>query len=292
MSITVRLPDDSLRQLPEGATGATLAESIGPRLAEAALGIRVNGGKIVDLTTPLNEGERVSIVTSKDPDSLELVRHSAAHLMAQAAKRVFPEAKVGIGPVIEDGFYYDFWVEKSFTPEDLLAIEAEMRHITEEALPVVREELSQDNAVTRFEQLGEPLKVELVSSIPAGDTITGYRQGEFYDLCRGPHVPNTNRIKAFKLLNTAGAYWRGDEKKQMLCRVYATAFHTQKELDEHLHRLDEAKARDHRKLGKELGLFSFHPEAPASPFFHPKGAVVYNELVAYMRELYLRHGYS
>ena len=292
MSITVRLPDDSIRELPDGATGMTLAESIGPRLAEAALGIRVNGGKIVDLTTPLNEGERVSIVTSKDPDSLELVRHSAAHLMAQAAKRVFPEAKVGIGPVIEDGFYYDFWIEKPFTPEDLLAIEAEMRHITEEALPVVREELSRDNAVTRFEQLGEPLKVELVSSIPAGDTITGYRQGEFYDLCRGPHVPNTNRIKAFKLLNTAGAYWRGDEKNQMLCRVYATAFHTQKELDEHLHRLDEAKARDHRKLGKELGLFSFHPEAPASPFFHPKGAVVYNELVAYMRELYLRHGYA
>ncbi len=292
MPITVRLPDDSLRQLSEGATGATLAESIGPRLAEAALGIRVNGGRIVDLATPLNEGEQVAIVTSKDPESLELIRHSAAHLMAQAAKRVFPEAKVGIGPVIEDGFYYDFWVEKPFTPEDLLAIEAEMRHIIEEALPVVREELSRDNAVTRFEQLGEPLKVELVSSIPAGDTITGYRQGEFYDLCRGPHVPNTNRIKAFKLLNTAGAYWRGDEKKQMLCRVYATAFHTQKELDEHLHRLDEAKARDHRKLGKELGLFSFHPEAPASPFFHPKGAVVYNELVAYMRELYVRHGYA
>ena len=292
MSITVRLPDDSIRELPDGATGMTLAESIGPRLAEAALGIRVNGGKIVDLATPLKEGEQVAIVTSKDPDSLELVRHSAAHLMAQAAKRVFPEAKVGIGPVIEDGFYYDFWIEKPFTPEDLLAIEAEMRHITEEALPVVREELSRDNAVTRFEQLGEPLKVELVSSIPAGDTITGYRQGEFYDLCRGPHVPNTNRIKAFKLLNTAGAYWRGDEKNQMLCRVYATAFHTQKELDEHLHRLDEAKARDHRKLGKELGLFSFHPEAPASPFFHPKGAVVYNELVAYMRELYLRHGYA
>ena len=292
MPITVRLPDDSLRQLPEGATGATLAESIGPRLAEAALGIRVNGGKIVDLATPLKEGEQVAIVTNKDPESLELIRHSAAHLMAQAAKRVFPAARVGIGPVIEDGFYYDFWIEKPFTPEDLLAIEAEMRHITEEALPVVREELSRDNAVTRFEQLGEPLKVELVSSIPAGDTITGYRQGEFYDLCRGPHVPNTNRIKAFKLLNTAGAYWRGDEKNQMLCRVYATAFHTQKELDEHLHRLDEAKARDHRKLGKELGLFSFHPEAPASPFFHPKGAVVYNELVAYMRELYLRHGYA
>ncbi len=292
MSIAVRLPDDSIRELPEGATGTTLAESIGPRLAEAALGIRVNGGKIVDLATPLNEGDQVAIVTSKDPDSLEVIRHSTAHLMAQAAKRVFPEARVGIGPVIEDGFYYDFWIEKPFTPEDLLAIEAEMRHITEEALPVIREELSRDDAVTRFEQMGEPLKVELVSSIPSGDTITGYRQGEFYDLCRGPHIPNTNRIKAFKLLNTAGAYWRGDEKNQMLCRVYATAFHTQKELDEHLHRLEEAKARDHRKLGKELGLFSFHPEAPASPFFHPKGAVVYNELVAYMRELYLRHGYD
>lgn len=292
MPINIRLPDDSVRQLPEGATGTTLAESIGPRLAEAALGIRVNGGKIVDLITPLNDGEQVAIVTSKDPDSLELLRHSTAHLMAQAAKRVFPAARVGIGPVIEDGFYYDFWIEKPFTPEDLLAIEAEMRHITEEALPVVREELSRDDAVVRFEQLGEPLKVELVSSIPSGDIITGYRQGEFYDLCRGPHLPNTNRIKAFKLLNTAGAYWRGDEKNQMLCRVYATAFHTQKELDEHLHRLDEAKARDHRKLGKELGLFSFHPEAPASPFFHPKGTVVYNELVAYMRELYLRHGYD
>ncbi len=292
MPITVRLPDDSIRELPDGATGMTLAESIGPRLAEAALGIRVNGGRIVDLVTPLNEGEQVAIVTNKDPESLELIRHSAAHLMAQAAKRVFPNARVGIGPVIEDGFYYDFWIEKPFTPEDLLAIEEEMRHITEEALPVAREELTRDDAVTRFEQMGEPLKIDLISSIPIGDTITGYRQGEFYDLCRGPHVPNTNRIKAFKLLNTAGAYWRGDEKNQMLCRVYATAFHSQKELDEHLHRLDEAKARDHRKLGKELGLFSFHPEAPASPFFHPKGAVVYNELVAYMRDLYLRHGYS
>ncbi len=292
MPISIRLPDDSLRQLPDGATGTNLAESIGPRLAEAALGIRVNGGKIVDLSTPLNDGEQVAIVTSKDPDSLELLRHSAAHLMAQAAKRVFPDVKVGIGPVIEDGFYYDFWIDKPFSPEDLQAIEAEMRRISEEALPVDREELKRDDAVTRFEQLGESLKVEIVSSIPSTDTISGYRQGEFYDLCRGPHVPNTNRIKAFRLLNTAGAYWRGDEKRQMLCRIYATAFHTQKELDEHLHRLEEAKARDHRKLGKELGLFSFHPEAPASPFFHPKGAVVYNELVAYMRELYLRHGYS
>ena len=292
MAISVRLPDNSLRELAEGVTGMTLAEAIGPRLAEAALGIRVNGGAIVDLATPLNEGEQVAIVTNKDPESLDVIRHSAAHLMAQAVKRLFPQAGIGIGPVIEDGFYYDFQVEKSFTPEDLERIEQEMHRIREENLPVQREVLTRDDAVTRFEAMGEPLKVELVSSIPAGDLISGYRQGEFYDLCRGPHVPNTNRIKAFKLLSVAGAYWRGDERNPMLSRIYATAFHTQKELDEHLKRLEEAKERDHRKLGKELDLFSFHPEAPASPFFHPKGTVVYNRLVDYIRELYFKYAYE
>lgn len=291
MTLAVRLPDDSVRELPDGATGTDLAKAIGPRLLDAALGIRV-GGQIRDLGSPLEDGAQVAIVTSKDPESLEVLRHSTAHLLAQAVQRLFPEAKVGIGPVIEDGFYYDFLVEKFFTPEDLEAIEAEMRRISDAAIPVVREELERDAALARFDKMGEHLKVELVSAIPSGQVISGYKQGDFYDLCRGPHVPNTGKLKAFKLLSTAAAYWRGDEHREQLCRIYGTAFHSQKELEEHLHRLEEAKARDHRKLGKELGLFSFHPEAPASPFFHPKGTVVYNELVNYIRGLYVRRGYT
>ena len=291
MSITVRLPDDSVRQLPDGATGAQLAESIGPRLAEAALAVRVEG-KARDLKAPLVDGEKVAIVTAKDAEGLDLLRHSTAHLLAHAVKRLHPFAKVGIGPVIEDGFYYDFQVERPFTAEDLPAIEAEMRKIVAEGMEVSREEMPRDAAVALFRGEGEHLKAEIVESIPQGETITGYRQGDFYDLCRGPHVPNTGKLKAFKLLSVAGAYWRGDEKNAMLSRIYGTAFASQKELDEHVHRLEEAKLRDHRKLGKELDLYSFHQEAPASPFFHPKGTVVYNELVAYIRELYHKYGYS
>ena len=291
MSIEVRLPDDSLRQLPEGATGADLAGGIGARLLEAALAVKVDG-RLMDLKAPLVNGAKVEIVTNKSAESLELVRHSTAHLLAHAVKRLYPNARVGIGPVIEDGFYYDFWVDKPFTPEDLPVIEAEMHKVSAEGIEVVREDLDRDAAVARFQAMGEPLKVEVVSGIPAGDIISGYRQGDFYDLCRGPHVPSTAKLKAFKLLSIAGAYWKGDERNQMLSRIYGTAFHTQKELDEHLKRLEEAKARDHRKLGKELGLYSFHPEAPASPFFHPKGTQVYNELVTYIRELYFKYGYS
>ncbi len=291
MSIEVRLPDDSLRQLPEGATGADLAGGIGARLLDAALAVKVNG-RLADLKAPLVDGAKVEIVTNKAPESLELIRHSTAHLLAHAVKRLYPSARVGIGPVIEDGFYYDFWVDKPFTPEDLPVIEAEMQKIVAEGIEVVREDLDRDAAVARFQAMGEPLKVEVVSSIPAGDIISGYSQGDFYDLCRGPHVPSTTKLKVFKLQTIAGAYWKGDERNQMLSRIYGTAFHTQKELDEHLKRLEEAKARDHRKLGKELGLFSFHPEAPASPFFHPKGAQVYNELVTYVRDLYFKYGYS
>jgi len=291
MSIEVRLPDDSLRQLPEGATGADLAGGIGARLLEAALAVKVNG-HLVDLKTALADGVKVEIVTNKTPESLELVRHSTAHLLAHAVKRLYPDARVGIGPTIEDGFYYDFWVAKPFVPEDLPVIEAEMRKIVAEGVEVTREDLSRDAASARFESMGEPLKVEILANIPASDIISGYNQGDFYDLCRGPHVPNTSKLKAFKLLSIAGAYWKGDEKNQMLSRIYGTAFHSQKELDEHLKRLEEAKARDHRKLGKELGLYSFHPEAPASPFFHPKCTQVYNELVTYIRELYFKYGYS
>ncbi len=291
MSIEVRLPDDSLRQLPEGATGVDLAGGIGARLLDAALAVKVNG-RLVDLKAPLVNGAKVEIVTNKSAESLELIRHSTAHLLAHAVKRLYPNARVGIGPVIEDGFYYDFWVDRSFTPEDLPVIEAEMQKVAAEGIEVVREDLSRDAAIARFQAMGEPLKVEVVSGIPSGDIISGYRQGDFYDLCRGPHVPSTAKLKAFKLLSIAGAYWKGDEKNQMLSRIYGTAFHTQKELDEHLKRLEEAKARDHRRLGKELDLYSFHQEAPASPFFHPKGTQVYNELVTYIRELYFKYGYS
>ena len=291
MSIEVRLPDDSLRQLTEGATGADLAGGIGARLLEVALAVKVDG-RLADLKAPLVNGTKVEIVTNKTPESLELIRHSTAHLLAHAVKRLYPNARVGIGPTIEDGFYYDFWVDKPFTPEDLPVIESEMKKIVAEGVEVVREDLDRDVAVARFQAMGEPLKVEIVAGLPAGEQISGYRQGDFYDLCRGPHVPSTSKLKAFKLLSIAGAYWRGDERNQMLSRIYGTAFHTQKELDEHLNRLEEAKTRDHRKLGKELGLYSFHPEAPASPFFHPKGTLVYNELVTYIRELYFKYGYS
>ena len=207
MSIEVRLPDDSLRQLDEGATGADLAGGIGARLLDAALAIRVDG-KLLDLDTPLVHGSQVEIVTNRTPESLELVRHSTAHLLAHAVKRLFPDARVGIGPVIEDGFFYDFWVEKPFTPEDLPRIEAEMRKIVAEGIEVRREDLGRDAAVARFTEQGEPLKVEIVSSIPQGDVVSGYRQGDFYDLCRGPHVPSTAKLKAFKLLSIAGAYWK------------------------------------------------------------------------------------
>lgn len=291
MSISIRLPDDSLREFPEGATGADLARSIGPRLLEAALAVRVDG-VLRDLNRPLSDGVQTAVVTAKDPEGLDLLRHSTAHLLAQAVKRLFPKAKVGIGPVIEDGFYYDFQVTPFFTPEDLLAIEGEMKRLAEADLPIVPEELVRDSALQQFKALDEPLKVELIASIPEDQPLTGYRQGDFFDLCRGPHVPSTGKLKAFKLLHTAAAYWKGDEKNVQLCRIYGTAFPTQLELDQHLARLDAARARDHRRLGKELGLFSFHPEAPASPFFQPKGTVIYNELLAYLRSLYRRKGYQ
>ena len=246
MPISVRLPDDSVRELPDGATGADLALSIGPRLLEAALAVRVDG-KVRDLKAPLPDQARVAVVTGKDPAALEIIRHSTAHLLAQAVQRLYPDARVGIGPVIEDGFYYDFKVEKFFTPEDLAAIEAEMHKISGEAVPVEREEMPREAAIARFEAMGEAMKVELVSAIPAGEIISGYRQGDFYDLCRGPHVPDTSRLKAFKLLYTAAAYWRGDEHNAQLCRIYGTAFLTAKELEEHLQRLEEARLRDHRK---------------------------------------------
>ena len=291
MPISIRLPDDSVRELPDGVTGFDLAISIGPRIAESALAVRVNG-VLRDLMTPLPDMAEAAVITDRDPEALGIIRHSTAHLLAQAVQRLFPKTLVGVGPVIEDGFYYDFLVEKFFTPEDLVAIELEMRKISEAGIPVIREDMQREDAIARFKGIGEVMKVELVSAIPIGESISGYRQGEFYDLCRGPHVPNTSKIKVFKLLHTAAAYWRGDEKNSQLCRIYGTAFLHHKALQEYLQRLEDAKLRDHRKLGRQLDLFSFQPEAPASPFFHPKGTVVYNELINYMRSCYLRDGYD
>ena len=291
MPLAIHLPDQSIKELPEGATGETLAASIGPRLAQAALAIKVEG-RLMDLSTPLLTNSHVEIVTSKSPESLDLLRHSTAHLLAHAVKRLFPQTQVGIGPVIEDGFYYDFKVDRPFTAEDLVLIEAEMKKVVKEDIVVTRELLSRSEAIERFKKMGEHFKVDILAEIPTSEAISGYHQGDFYDLCRGPHIPRTGKAGAFKLTHVAGAYWKGDEKNPMLSRIYGTAFHTAKELEEHLALIEEAKRRDHRKLGKELDLFSFHPEAPASPFFHPKGTTVYNELVKYMRELYFKYGYQ
>jgi threonyl-tRNA synthetase len=249
-------------------------------------------GKVVDLSRPLTGDCEVAPVFMASPEGVEVIRHSSAHLMAQAVKRLFPDAQVTIGPVIEDGFYYDFKYERPFTPEDLERIEEMMRAIVSENLTINREEISRAEAIALFRSMGEQYKVEIIEGFSPDEIISLYRQGEFVDLCRGPHVPSTGRIPAFKLTSVAGAYWRGDERNEMLQRIYGTAFASEKELRHHLALLEEAKRRDHRRLGKELDLFSFHPVAPGSPFFHPKGAVIYNELIAYIRRLYQRYGYQ
>jgi threonyl-tRNA synthetase len=287
--IQVTLPDGSVRAYPKGSTASDVAASIGAGLARAALGGKVNG-TLVDLSRPIEADARVEIITSKSPDALELYRHSTAHLTANAVKRLFPGVKIGIGPAIENGYYYDFDPGRPFTPDDLNAIEGEMRKIVAENNPVERLEMSKDEAIKIFEAQGDQLKVEIIEGIPDG-RVSCYRQKDFIDLCRGPHVPSTGKLGVFKLTHTAGAYWKGDEHNPMLQRIYGASFLTQAELDAYLKRVEEAKARDHRKLGKELDLFSFHPWAPASPFFHPRGAVVYNLLVDYIRGLYRKYGY-
>ena len=283
--IHVTLPDGSELELPAGSTPADVAGRIGRGLARAALVAEVDG-RLWDLGRPLEKDARLRILTERDPQALEVYRHSTAHLMAQAVQRLFPATKVTIGPVIEGGFYYDFDREEPFTPDDFEAIEAEMGRIVDENLPIEREEISREAAVELFRELGEPYKIEIVEAIPAGEALTLYRQGSWLDLCRGPHVPATGRLGVFKLTSTAGAYWRGDERNRMLTRIYGTAFFSRKELEDHLARIEEARKRDHRKLGKELDLFSFHPNAPASPYFHPKGAWIYNRLQRFMRDLY------
>ncbi len=288
--IEIRLPDGSQKELEEGASALDLAESIGPRLAKAATGARING-EAVSLPTTLHDGDAVEILTFTTQDGADVFRHSASHLMASAIMRLRPETKLAIGPAIEDGFYYDIDCDPPLTEQDFPAIEAEMARIVKEDLPFMREEVSKDDALQFWRKKDNPYKVELIEQLEDG-RITFYRHGDFVDLCRGPHLPSTGRIKAFKLLNVAGAYWRGDERRPMLQRIYGTAFPSKKDLDDHLERLAEAEKRDHRKLGKQLDLFSFHKEGPGFPFFHAKGTVILNALMEFWREEHRKRGYG
>src|SRR2546426_897961 len=282
-TLTVTLPEGEHRTVP----AQTPLREVLP-FSSQAIAARVNG-KVVDLSYPLKADCEVVPVVPTSAEGVEVIRHSSAHLMAQAVKRLFPNVQITIGPVIENGFYYDFKHDRAFTPEDLERIEATMHDIVKDILPVRLEDLPRQEAIRLFRDMGEHYKVEILEGI-SDDVVSLYRQGEFVDLCRGPHVPSTGRIPAFKLTSVAGAYWRGDERNEMLQRIYGTAFASEKELRQHLALLEEAKRRDHRRLGKELDLFSFHPVAPGSPFFHPKGAFIYNELIAYIRHLYQRYG--
>ncbi|WP_027414762.1 threonine--tRNA ligase [Aneurinibacillus terranovensis] len=290
--IHVTLPDGSKREYNAGTTIEDVAASISPGLKKKAVAGKLNG-KVVDLATPLEEDAAVEIVTEDSPEGLEVIRHSSAHLMAQAIKRLFGEDKVrlGVGPVIQDGFYYDIDTEETFTPETLGKIEKEMQKIVSENLPIVRKVVSREEALDIYKKLNDPLKVEIISELPEGEQITMYHQGEFFDLCRGPHVPSTGKIKAFKLMSVAGAYWRGDSDRQMLQRIYGTSWAKKSDLEEYLHFIEEAKKRDHRKLGKELELFMFSEEAPGMPFYLPHGMIIRNELEKYARELQVERDY-
>jgi len=287
----VVLPDGSNREVPAGASVADVAAAIGPRLAKDAIAGKVNG-KIVDAYVPVPEAAKVEIITPKSDDGRDVIRHSTAHLMAMAVQELFPGTQVTIGPVIENGFYYDFATDRPFTDDDLRRIEEKMQEIVKRDLAIRREEWPRNQAIEEFEKIGETFKAEIIRDIPESEILSIYRQGEWKDLCRGPHVPSTGKLGAFKLLSVAGAYWRGDERNQMLQRIYGTAWADPKELDEHLKRLEEAKARDQRKLGKELGLFMFSEFAPAMPMFLEKGAIIYHELMAFVREFYRRDGYQ
>ncbi len=279
--VRVTLPDGSVREVPRGAPVRAVAEAIGPRLARAALAAKVDG-KVVDLARPVDGDAAVEIVTEKSPEAVEVLRHSAAHVLATAVRRVRPEAAIGFGPAIADGFYYDFQVERPFTPEDLAAIEKEMAAVAAADDAFERQVVSREEARSLFQ--GDPLKLERLEELGEDETITVYRNGPFLDLCRGPHVPSTGRLKHFRLLNTAGAYWRGDEKRQMLQRIYGTAWFSKEDLEQHVHRLEEARRRDHRRLGKELDLFQFHPVSPGAAFWTPRGTTLYNALVAFVQE--------
>jgi len=279
----ITLPDGSQRTFDQAVTVAQVAAGIGAGLAKAALAGKV-AGKLVDTSFKIVEDSRLEIVTEKHPDALEVIRHSTAHLLAQAVQSLFPEAQVTIGPVIEDGFYYDFSYKRPFTPEDLAAIEDKMREISVANLEVTRREMARDDAVSFFKKLGEHYKAEIIASIPSNEPISLYGQGEWVDLCRGPHVPSTGKLKVFKLMKVAGAYWRGDSRNEMLQRIYGTAWSNEKDLKDYLTRLEEAEKRDHRKIGRELDLFHMQEEAPGAVFWHPKGWSVFQTLIGYMRD--------
>ena len=290
-SIAITLPDGSKRTFEGSITAQQVAAGIGRRLEEAAVAAKLNG-TVIDLTKTLESDCELAIITRDSKEGLEVIRHSTAHLLAQAIKELFPSAQITIGPVIEDGFFYDIDCPKQLTQEDLPIIEKKMAEIAGKKLDVHRQEIERNEAIKLFKGMNEHYKAELIEGLPQGEVVSAYKQGDFIDLCRGPHVPNTSRLGKFKLLSVAGAYWRGDEKNKMLQRIYGTAFSSQKELDEHLHRLEEAKRRDHRKLGPELELFSFLPIAPAMPFYLPKGAWLFNKLVDFMREQTSKLGFE
>ncbi len=289
--VQITLPDGSLREFPGPVTVAEVASSIGAGLAKAALGGKVNG-QLVDVSFSMTSNAQLAIVTAKDPEGLELIRHSTAHLLAYAVKDLFPEAQVTIGPVIDNGFYYDFSYSRPFTPEDLVTIEKRMTELSNKDEAVVRRVLPRDEAVSYFKGLGEHYKAEIIASIPADQDVSLYREGNFEDLCRGPHVPSTGKLKHFKLMKVAGAYWRGDSKNEMLQRVYGTAWASKDDLQQYLLRLEEAEKRDHRKLGRELDLFHIDEHAPGLVFWHPKGWTVWQTIEQYMRQVYRDNGYQ
>ncbi|MBN8726416.1 MAG: threonine--tRNA ligase [Xanthomonadales bacterium] len=289
--ITITLPDGSQRPFDHPVTVQEVAASIGAGLARAALAGKVDG-RLVDTSHLIEQDAALAIVTEKSPEALEIIRHSTAHLLAQAVQRLFPEAQVTIGPVIENGFYYDFAFERQFTPEDLAAIEAEMKKIAAEALPVSREVMPRDAAVAFFRGKGELYKAEIIEAIPSGEALSLYTQGEFTDLCRGPHVPDTSRLRSFKLMKVAGAYWRGDSDNEMLSRIYGTAWLSDKDLAAYLHQIEEAEKRDHRRIGKQLDLFHMQEEAPGLVFWHPRGWSIWQVVEQYMRKVYVDSGYQ
>ncbi|MDP2693956.1 MAG: threonine--tRNA ligase [Gallionella sp.] len=287
----ITLPDGSQRSFAQPVTVADVALSIGAGLARAALAGRVDG-KLVDTSHLMEQDAALAIITDKDADGVEIIRHSAAHLLAHAVKELFPDAQVTIGPVIENGFFYDFSYKRPFTPEDLAAIEKRMGEIAKLDLPVARRVLPRDEAVAYFKHIGENYKAEIIESIPADQDVSLYSEGEFTDLCRGPHVPSTGKLKAFKLMKLAGAYWRGDSKNEMLQRIYGTAWAKKEELDAYLHQLEEAEKRDHRKLGKQLELFHMQDSSPGMVFWHPKGWTLWQEVEQYMRRKFREHDYQ
>ena len=291
-SLQVTLPDGSVQQVPTGTSAFDVAQSISPRLADAALVAKVNG-RLYDLKRPLEEDSAVQILTPKDEEALEVYRHSTAHLCAAAVLELFPETKLGIGPPIDTGFYYDFDRAEPFTPEDLEKIEAKMWEIQARNLTFERRLIGKAAGLEKYRAMDEPMKVQLIEE-KADDPFTEYTLGpQFIDFCRGPHVPDTSKIKAFKLVSIAGAYWKGDEKNKQLQRIYGTVWFTKKDLDEYLHKLEEAKKRDHRRIGKELDLFSIQELAgPGLIFFHPKGGIIRKQLEDWMRDAYLKRGYS